>query len=133
MDYRDKTKFKEKMEAAAKALGRNIGKEEADAHFSYLSEYPLKIVMMAIDKALRDRDASDVYLTTAILTVPEIRAAAEEILKDAPSDVNIGCEKCGETPGWIVMTRPHAQPIANRCECLLAVIASKKRKGGKSW
>jgi len=130
MDYRDRPEFMKKMTAAAKALGRNINAEEADAHFSYLAEYPLKIVKMAIDKALRDRDASDTYLTTAILTVPEIRAAADEILKDAPSDVKIGCEKCGETPGWIVMERPHAQPIANRCECLLAVIAAKKKKGG---
>lgn len=128
MDFQDKPNFRKKVEEVFNIACRTAMDDDVDAYFRHLQDYPLNIVRMAMNKAVQDRDPNDLYLRTLPITVHEIRPAAEEIFaKESESSV-LGCEKCEGNIGLIVEKRADDTLIARRCECLLALIASKKKK-----
>jgi len=126
MNETDRPLFLEKLKEMANTVDRKITPEQIDSYFKHLKDYPIDIVCKAMDKALDDRNADDIYLIRTILTVPEIRQQAENLAKATREENKVGCEKCNYT-GFILADRPDAQPIARRCECLLAVIRAKKK------
>lgn len=129
MKFEDKAQFYQRLSQAAIKVGRKIGREEADVFFNDLQEYPINVILKAIDKALHDRDPEDRYITTALLTIPEIRGAVRKVLT-APGIKKSGCDKCSGST-WILEKVKGMQPIAHRCECWLAVMAAKKTSQGK--
>ena len=126
MNETDRPLFLEKMKEMANTVDRKITPEQIDSYFKHLKDYPIDIVCKAMDKALDDRNADDIYLIRTILTVPEIRQQAEKLAKATREENKVGCEKCNYT-GFILTDRPDAQPIARRCECLLAAIKAQKK------
>lgn len=142
MNQKDKSAFRKKLERAATAVGRRIGANEVDVFFMDLIEFPLDVVLKAIEKALRDRDPEDMYIITKLLTVNEIRGAARKVMA-APRSKRSGCEKCEGTT-WILpepepppkddsekKKRKRYQEPARRCECWFAAIDSKEKGGEK--
>lgn len=133
MGFTDRKAFHEKMEKMARSFDRNITTDEIDYSFRLLKDYPFWAIDRAIDKAIKDRDGTDLYLTRSLLTVPEIRAAADEILLKETPELKIGCPDCNYT-GFILTDPKDAegrvigQPQARRCECFKTVLAAKKRK-----
>jgi hypothetical protein len=136
MEFTDKKKFYDKMEEMARSFDRNITTNEVDYSFRMLKDYPFWAVDRAIDKAIKDRDGTDLYLARSLLSIPEIRAAADEVLLKETPEIKIGCKECNYT-GFILTTprdaegRVTGQPQARRCECFKAVLAAKKRKKSK--
>ena len=126
MNDTDRSFFLEKMKEMANAVDRKITPGQVDSYFKHLKGYPIDIVCKAMDKALDDRNGDDIYLIRTILTVPEIRQQAEKLAEATREKNKVGCEKCNYT-GFILTDRPDAQPIAKRCECLLAVIEAKNK------
>jgi len=126
MNDTDKSLFLEKMKEIGNTVDRKITPEQVDSYFKHLKDYPIDIVCKAMDKALGERNGDDIYLTRTILTVPEIKQQAEKLAEATREEQKVGCEKCNYT-GFILTDRPDAQPIARRCECLLAVIRAKKK------
>jgi hypothetical protein len=134
MKFEDKATFYDKLSRAATAVGRKIGREETDVFFDELKEFPIDVVLRAIDKALRARDPEDKYIITKLLTTTEIRAAVAKVLA-APGSKRSGCDKCQGTT-WILpeplpaavrkkLKVPYSEP-AKRCECWHGAIESKK-------
>lgn len=126
MNESDRQLFLEKMKEMANTVDRKITPEQIDSYFKHLKDYPMEIIFKAMDKALENRNGNDIYLTRTILTVPEIRQQAEELAEATREERKVGCEKCSYT-GFILIDSPDAQPIARRCECLLAVIEAKNK------
>lgn len=129
MKFEDKRTFFKKLEAAATALGRKIGKDEGKVFFDSLIEYSIETVCAAIDKALRDRDPQDIYLTTKLLTVPEIRFAAITIMNESSDRSRSGCKECNYT-SWI-LEKKDGRDVAVRCGCWVEIIAGGNKKGKK--
>jgi len=120
MNETDRSLFLEKMKEMANTVDRKIIPEQVDSYFKHLKDYPIDTVCKAIDNALEERDGCDIYLARTILTVPEIRREAKTFTEAVREEQKVGCKKCNYT-GFILTNRPDAQPIARRCECLLAV------------
>lgn len=129
MDFTDKATFAKEMERMARLVTRKTETDEIDSYFKYLQDYKIETIGRAIDKAYRDRDPDDVYLKTKMLSANEIKFAADDILKIEGGEKDFGCSKC--IGGWVVMKRSDAQPIAHRCECLLARIDERKKGGNQ--
>ena len=129
MEFKDKPAFRTKMEKIARKVDRKLDVEQSDVFFDDLKDFPINVVEKAMDLALRDRDPDDAFLTRAMLTVPEIRRAAEELIKDKKVIGKIGCEKCLPTKGWILEITETGRAIAHPCDCLAEVAkAELKRK-----
>ena len=130
MNFNDKPVFMKKMEQIAKKVDRKLDREQCDVFFDDLKDYPIEIVLKAMDMALRDRDPDDVFLTRAMLTVQEIRRAADELIKDKKEKGKLGCEKCLPTKGWILEITKAGRAVGHPCDCLAEVVrAELKRKG----
>jgi len=130
MDFSDKPELKTILERAAKMVGRSVSQEEVEFFYDELKEYPMKILREAGEKAMRDRDPDDAYLHRAMLTVQEIRVAAERILEEAPIKGKVGCERCGGI-AWIMDASGSGQPVAWPCECLYNAAKEALEKKGK--
>lgn len=130
MNYGDKPELKATLERAGKKVGKKISQEDVEFFYSELKEYPLKTLIKAIEKAMRDRDPDDAYLFRAALTAQETRAAAERILEEAPAEGKVGCERCGGN-AWIMSKEKSGRLVAWPCQCLYNVtkeaLAKKKR------
>lgn len=133
MEFADRKDFHEKMEKMARSFDRNITTDEVDYSFRLLKDYPFWVIEKAIDKAIKDRDGTDIYLTRSLLSIPEIRTAADEILLKETPEVKIGCQECNYT-GFILKDSKDAegrvtgQPQARRCKCLETVLIVKKKR-----
>ena len=66
--------------ASARVVGKTIGVEDTKPMFNYLIVYPLRVVIEAMDRAMRKRDPDDIFIKTTLLTGPEIEQAAKEIM-----------------------------------------------------
>ena len=129
MEFKDKVAFKIKMEKTAIKFDRKINDDQCDVYFDDLKDYPIQIVEKAMDQALRDRDPDDMFLIRAMLTIPEIRAAADDLISKNKVIGRLGCEKCGITKGWITETTKDGRYIAYPCDCLAEIIRDElKRK-----
>ena len=126
MNECDKPIFLRKMREVAYAVDRKIKIDQIDSYFVHLKDYPIDIVCMAMDKALKERDPNNSYLTRSLVTVPEIQARAKELMIGFHSKSNFKCNKCTQD-GWILLEQHKGQPIAKRCECLLAVIDANNK------
>jgi len=129
MEFKDKPAFRAKMEKVARKVDRKLDVEQSDVFFDDLKDFSIEVIEKAMDLALRDRDPDDVYLTRAMLTTPEIRRAAEELIKDTKVKGKLGCEKCESTKGWILEITKTGRAIAHPCDCMAEVVkAELKRK-----
>jgi len=124
MNESDKQAFLIKMKEMANAVDRKIEIDQVDSFFKLLKSYPINIVCTAMDKALEGRDGDNKYLTRAMLTIPEIRREAAVLVSGKSKELKVGCEKCNHT-GFMLTDGPYGQPIAERCECFLAVIKAQ--------
>jgi len=123
MDFNDKPAFKEKMEQIARKLDRKLDDEQCNIFFDDLRrDYSIKIIEKAMDQALRDRDPDDIFLRRAMLTIPEIRQAAEELSKKEEVTGKLGCLRCEPTNGWILEITKTGRAVAHPCDCLAEIV-----------
>ena len=94
MNFNDKPAFMEKMQQIARKVDRKVDDEICDVFFDDLKDFSIEITEQAMDLALRDRDPDDAFLRRAMLTTPEIRQAAEELINKRKETGKLGCEKC---------------------------------------
>lgn len=121
---------------SARVIGKTIGVEDAKPMFNYLSGYPLKIVIQAMDRALRKRDPDDIFQKSLLLTGIEIEDSAKEIMNEALPKGMEGkvnrCKTCNGD-GWLIFSGKKGQPKAYPCRCLyetaLEALRRKKRPG----
>jgi hypothetical protein len=119
MHFNDKPEFRKKLVEMATVVGRTITADEVDPYFKQLEEYPINLLAKAMDKALRDRDPSDVFIKNTLVTVPEIRTAIEDLARPAEGEVGLiaSCKLCS-TAGWIMGFDKEKRAIAWPCKCL---------------
>lgn len=130
MDFNDKPVFRAKMEKIARKVDRKLDEDQCDVYFDDLKDFPIKIIEKAMDQALRDRDPDDAFLTRAMLTIPEIRRATDDLIKEKKITGKLGCEKCGITKGWLTETTKDGRYVAHPCDCLAEIVRDElKRKG----
>ena len=122
MDFNDKPAFRIKMQNIARKIDRKLDDEQCDVYFDDLKEFTINIVEKAMDLALRDRDPDDIFLKRAILTIPEIRQAAEDLIKEKRTTLKLGCLKCEPTLGWTTETTKDGRFIAHPCDCLAEIV-----------
>lgn len=122
MDFNDKVAFRKKMEETALKVDRKLDKEQCDVFFDDLKHYSIKIIEKAMDQALRDRDPEDIFLRRAMITIPEIRQAAEDLRKEKKTTLKLGCLRCEPTNGWILETTKDGRFIAHPCDCLAEIV-----------
>lgn len=133
MKYDDLPEFAAKLNQAARTMGKNLNEGDPEAYFKMLNDLPMKLVFSAIDRAVKNRPIeADTYLRTAMITVPEIRSAAEDIDDEDTPQKKYRCEKCGGM-GW------HTEEVDGRltaypCICLVQAVRAmqiKKRAGSE--
>lgn len=130
MDFSDKPELMAMLKRANKKVGKSISQDDVEFFYDELKEYPMKIVVGAVENAMRDRDPDDAFLHRAMLTVQETKAAAEKILEEAPVKGKVGCERCGGN-AWIMGGGGSGQPMAWPCECLYNATKEALEKKGK--
>jgi len=132
MDLKDKPAFRNKMDQIALKLDRKLDEEQYKVYFDDLKSYPIKIIEKAMDQALRDRDPEDVFLRRAMITTPEIRQAAEDLINRKKKAGKVGCEKCKPTLGWITETTKTGRFVAHPCDCLAEIVRSELNRKNRS-
>lgn len=132
MDFNDKVAFRKKMEETAIKVDRKLDKEQCDVFFDDLKDYSIRIIEKAMDQALQDRDPEDIFLRRAMLTIPEIRQAAEELSKEKKTTLKLGCLKCEPTNGWITEMTKDGRFIAHPCDCLAEIVKAELKKKNRS-
>ena len=132
MNFNDRPEFTKKLKEMAKVVGRFPDDEDVKAYFNQLEEYPIELIIKGMDKALRDRDPSDIFYKNALVTVPEIRAAIEDMARpeEGKTGTVAGCKKC-HGGGWIMGQDQQKRTIAWPCSCLYAVCKQALGKKGK--
>jgi len=134
MDFNDKPAFRKKMEQIARKVDRKLDDEQCDIFFDDLKDFPIKIIEEALDQALRDRDPDDPFLTRAMLTIPEIRQAAEELIEKSKDEVTskLGCLRCEPTKGWILEITKTGRAVAHPCDCLAEIVRAHLKKKNRT-
>jgi len=138
MNFNDRPEFARKLKELTKVVGRVLDDEDVKAYFNQLEEFPIDLITKAMDKALRDRDPEDIFYKNALVTVPEIRAAIEDMARPQEGQIGTvsGCKKCNGG-GWIMGQDEKKRAIAWPCSCLYAVCKQALGKKGKwsddSW
>jgi len=132
MNFNDRPEFAKKLKEMAKVVGRFPDDEDMNAYFNQLEEYPIDLITKGMDKALRDRDPTDIFMQNSIVTVPEIRAAIEDMARPEEGQIGTvgGCKKCNGS-GWITGQDEKKRTIAWPCSCLYAVCKQALGKKGK--
>ena len=122
MNFNDRPEFAKKLKEMAKVVGRILHDEDVKAYFNQLEEFPIELITKAMDKALRDRDPTDVFYKNALVTVPEIREAIEDMARPEEGEVGTvaGCQSCAGA-GWIMGHDKEKRAIAWPCACLYTV------------
>jgi len=132
MDFNDKPAFRTKMEKIAIKVDRKLDEEQCDVFFDDLKDYSIKIIEKAMDQALRDRDPEDIFLRRAMITIPEIRQAAEELSKEKEATGKLGCLRCEPRKGWITETTKDGRFIAHPCDCLVEIVQAELKKKNRT-
>lgn len=132
MHFNDRPELRNKLVEMATVVGRTVDSDEADAYFNQLEEYPIDLITKGMDKALRDRDPTDIFIQNSIVTVPEIRAAIEDMARPEEGQIGTvaGCKKCNGG-GWIMGQDEKKRTIAWPCQCLYNVAKEALGKKGK--
>ena len=132
MNFNDRPEFAKKLKEMAKVVGRFPDDEDVKAYFNQLEEYPIDLIAKGMDKALRDRDPTDVFMQNSLVTVPEIRVAIEDLARPAEGQIGTvaGCKKCSGG-GWIMGQDEEKKAISWPCSCLYAVCKETQGKKGK--
>lgn len=128
MNFNDKPAFMEKMQQVARKVDRKVDDEQCDVFFDDLKDFSIEVVERAMDLALRDRDPDDAFLTRAMLTIGEIRRAADELVNKKRETGKLGCEKCEPTKGWILEITNTGRAIGHPCDCLAMVVRTELGK-----
>lgn len=129
MDFNDKPAFRIKMQKIALKVDRKLDEEQCDVFFDDLKDYSIRIIEKAMDQALQDRDPDDIFLRRAMITIPEIRQAAEYLRKEKKATLKLGCLRCEPTSGYVTETTKDGRFIAHPCDCLVEIVkAELKRK-----
>jgi len=106
---------------SARVIGKTIGAEDAKPLFNYLSKHPLKVVIQAMDRALRKRDPDDIFQRTQLLNGPEIEESIKEIMSEALPKGKEGkvnrCKICNGN-GWLYFFNSEGIMKAYPCRCL---------------
>lgn len=133
MNLNELGEFSTALLESARVIGKTIEAEDAKPMFNYLSGYPLKIVIQAMDRALRKRDPDDIFQKSLLLTGIEIEDSAKEIMsealpKGAEGKVN-RCKTCNGN-GWLTFLDEEKRMKAYPCRCLYeaAQEALRRRK-----
>ena len=132
MDFNDKPAFRNKKEKIAHKVDRKLDDEQCDVYFDDLKEFTINIVEKAMDLALRDRDPDDIFLRRAMITIPEIRQAAEDLIKEKRTTLKLGCLKCEPTLGWITETTKDGRFIAHPCDCLAEIVRARLKNKNRT-
>lgn len=132
MNFNDKPAFMEKMQQVARKVDRKVDDEQCDVFFDDLKDFTIEIIERAMDLALRDRDPDDVFLRRAMLTTPEIRQAADELINKKKETGKLGCEKCLPTKGWILEITKAGRTVAHPCDCLADIIRTELNKKNRT-
>ena len=121
---------------SARVIGKTTGEKEIRSMFNYLSSYPLKIVIQAMDRALRKRDPDDIFQKTQLLNGPEIEDSAKEIMNEAlPKGMEGKVNRCVicKGDGWLTFLDKEGRIKAYPCRCLYETaqeaLRRKKRPG----
>jgi len=121
---------------AARVIGKTLGEGDAKPMFNYLSGYPLKIVIQAMERALRKRDPDDIFQKSLMLTGIEIEQAAREIMNEAlPQGMEGKVNRCKicNGDGWLLQGAEKGRTEAYPCRCLYESnregLRRKKRPG----
>ena len=119
MNFNEKGTFAEKMMEMARVMGPPIDDNDVDAYFNQLVEYPLEIVVRAIDVSIHIRDPGDKFLQKTLITLPEILGAINKLTE--PSKDRVGtvasCKMC-QGMGWITGEDKERRLISWPCKCL---------------
>lgn len=132
MNFNDKPTFMRKMQQIARKVDRKVDDEICDVFFDDLKDFSIEITEQAMDLALRDRDPDDAFLRRAMLTTPEIRQAAEELINKKKETGKLGCEKCLPTKGWILETTKTGRAVAHPCDCLAEIVRTELNKKNRT-
>lgn len=132
MEFNDKPAFRIQMQKIARKVDRKLDEEQCDIFFDDLKDLSIHVVEKAMDIALRDRDPDDAFLTRAMLTIPEIRRAAEELIKEKKVEGKIGCEKCLPTKGWILEITKTGRGVARPCDCLAEIVRAELNRKNRT-
>ena len=132
MNFNDKPVFMRKMEQIARKVDRKLDREQCDVFFDDLKDFSIEVVEKAMDLALRDRDPDDAFLKRAMLTTPEIRRAADELINKKKETGKLGCEKCLPTKGWILEVTKAGRVIGHPCDCLANVVRTELNKKSRT-
>ena len=132
MHFNDKPEFRNKLVEMATVVGRAIAGDDVDAYFNQLEEFPIELITRGMDKALHDRDPDDIFMKNALVTVPEIRTAIEDMARPKEDQIGMvtGCKKCHGN-GWIIGQDREKRMISWPCSCLYAVSKQSLGKKGK--
>ena len=132
MHFNDRPELRKKLVELATVVGRTIDSDEADAYFNQLEEFPIDLIIKAMDKALRDRDPEDIFYKNALVTVPEIRTAIDDMAKPKEDQVGTvaGCKICHGS-GWRLGQDEKKRTISWPCVCLYSVAKKTLGKKGK--
>lgn len=119
MNFNDKGTFSEKMMEMARVMGPVIDDDDIEAYFNQLLEYPLEIVVKAIDAAMHLRDPEDKFLEKTLITLPEILRAINKISKPLEGKIStvVSCKTC-QGMGWLTAEDKKGHLIAWPCKCL---------------
>lgn len=132
MTFEDKPRFAKKMIEMATALGRTVDDYDVDVFFKQLADHGIGVILKGMDRAMRDRDPNDQYLKTMMLTVPEIRAAIDNMAEQQIEEVSAmgACSICHGS-GWMVGKGEAGQMITWPCECLYNAAKKALKKAGR--
>lgn len=127
MEFKDRPEFMNKMIEIASLVGRVLTEEDISAYFKHLENYPLDVILKAMDRAYYSRDPEDYFNQRTMITEAEIRVAADNIIRSGTATDIVGCEKCNHT-GFILKEQKKGQPKARPCECLKKIQDVQSRK-----
>ncbi len=74
----------------------------------------------------------DIFLRRAMITIPEIRQAAEDLVKEKKATSKLGCLRCEPTNGWITETTKDGRFIAHPCDCLAEIVKAELKKKNRT-
>ena len=132
MEFNDKPAFRIKMQNIARKVDRKLDEEQCNVFFDDLKDYSINIIEKAMDQALRDRDPEDIFLRRAMITIPEIRQAAEDLRKEKKATNKLGCLRCEPTNGWITETTKDGRFIAHPCDCLAEIVMAELKSKNRT-